>query len=126
MHRAEASQSHVVADEHVGPDDLCRREVHGGLACGTREPLVWPPPARRSADPRRRPAGWAKPRPPPESRPQAWSLVSREERKNLGAKLIASASATQPPRKRRAGSAAGRVHMARDFDAPLDNFADDS
>jgi hypothetical protein len=47
-----------------------------------------------------------------------------EERKKLGAKLLASASGEQPPRKRRAGSAAGRVHLASDFDAPLEDFAE--
>ncbi|MGH7438620.1 MAG: hypothetical protein ACRENE_23270 [Polyangiaceae bacterium] len=41
-----------------------------------------------------------------------------DERRKLGAKLLASASAEQPPRTRRAGSAAGRVHMSPDFDAP--------
>lgn len=47
-----------------------------------------------------------------------------DERRKLGAKLLASASAAQPPRKRCAGSAAGRVNMADDFDAPLDDFSD--
>jgi hypothetical protein len=47
-----------------------------------------------------------------------------EERKKLGAKLIASVSAGQPAPKRRAGSASGRVHMAPDFDAPLEDFAE--
>ncbi len=54
---------------------------------------------------------------------QAMAL-SEEERKKLGAKLLASAGASPSPRRRRAGSAAGRVHMAPDFDAPLDDFAD--
>lgn len=45
-----------------------------------------------------------------------------EERRKLGAKLLASTSVEQPARKRRAGSAAGRVHMAPDFDAPLEDF----
>jgi hypothetical protein len=47
-----------------------------------------------------------------------------DERKKLGAKLLASVSAAQPAPKRRAGSASGRVHMAPDFDAPLDDFAE--
>jgi hypothetical protein len=47
-----------------------------------------------------------------------------DERKKLGAKLIASVVVEQPPRRRRAGSAAGRVHMAPDFDAPLEDFAE--
>jgi len=47
-----------------------------------------------------------------------------EERKKLGAKLLASVSAEPARRKRQAGSAAGRVHLAPDFDAPLDDFAD--
>jgi len=47
-----------------------------------------------------------------------------EERKKLAAKLLASVSAEQPPRKRRAGSAAGRIHMAPDFDAPLEDFVE--
>jgi hypothetical protein len=47
-----------------------------------------------------------------------------EERKRLGAKLLESLGAEQPPLKRRAGSAAGRVHLAPDFDAPLEDFAD--
>jgi len=47
-----------------------------------------------------------------------------DERKKLGAKLLASTSTEQPRRKRRAGSAAGRVHMAADFDAPLEDFAE--
>jgi hypothetical protein len=47
-----------------------------------------------------------------------------DERKKLGAKLLASVSADQAPRKRRAGSAAGRVHMTPDFDAPLEDFAE--
>lgn len=49
-----------------------------------------------------------------------------EERKKLGAKLLASVGAEQPPRKRRAGSAAARIHMAPDFDAPLEDFAEHS
>jgi hypothetical protein len=47
-----------------------------------------------------------------------------DERKKLGAKLLASASAERPPRQRRAGSAEGRVHMAPDFDAPLEDFTE--
>ena len=47
-----------------------------------------------------------------------------EERKRLGAKLLASVSAEQPAPKRQAGSASGRVHMAPDFDAPLEDFAE--
>jgi hypothetical protein len=46
-----------------------------------------------------------------------------EERKKLGAKLLASVTVEQPHRERRAGSAAGRVHMAPHFDAPLEDFA---
>jgi hypothetical protein len=49
---------------------------------------------------------------------QAMALPA-EERKKLGAKLLASVGAAAPSGKRRAGSAAGRVHMATDFDAPL-------
>jgi hypothetical protein len=56
---------------------------------------------------------------------QAMALPVQERRK-LGAKLLASAAASVPPAKRRAGSAAGRVHMAPDFDAPLGDFADDT
>lgn len=47
-----------------------------------------------------------------------------EERKKLGAKLLASVGPEERPRKRRAGSAAGRVHMNPDFDAPLEDFAE--
>lgn len=47
-----------------------------------------------------------------------------DERKKLGAKLLASAKVEQTPSKRRAGSAAGRVHMASDFDALLEDFAE--
>ena len=47
-----------------------------------------------------------------------------EERKKLGVKLIASVSAEQPAPTRRAGSASGRVHLAPDFDAPLEDFAE--
>jgi hypothetical protein len=49
-----------------------------------------------------------------------------EERRKLAAKLLASAGEPLPrPRLRaRAGSAAGRVHLADDFDAPLEDFAD--
>ena len=47
-----------------------------------------------------------------------------EERKKLGAKLLASVSPEPPRRKRQAGSAAGRVHLQPDFDAPLEDFAD--
>jgi hypothetical protein len=54
---------------------------------------------------------------------QAMALPA-DERKKLGAKLLASVSVEQPPRRRRAGSAAGRVHMAPDFDAPLQDFAE--
>jgi hypothetical protein len=49
-----------------------------------------------------------------------------EERKKLGEKLLASADTPRSPYPRRAGSAAGRVHMAPDFDAPLEDFADHS
>jgi hypothetical protein len=45
-----------------------------------------------------------------------------DERKKLGAKLLASVDVEDSSRKRRAGSAAGRVHMAPDFDAPLEDF----
>jgi hypothetical protein len=38
--------------------------------------------------------------------------------------LLASAKVEQTPSKRRAGSAAGRVRMASDFDAPLEDFAE--
>jgi len=54
---------------------------------------------------------------------QAMALPA-EERKKLGAKLLASAATAAPLRRRRAGSAAGRVHMAPDFDAPLEDFAE--
>lgn len=47
-----------------------------------------------------------------------------EERKKLGAKLLASLGFEAPRHKRRAGSAAGRVHMSPDFDAPLEDFAE--
>jgi hypothetical protein len=47
-----------------------------------------------------------------------------EERKKLGEKLLASVGSEELPRKRRAGSATGRVHMAPDFDAPLEDFAE--
>lgn len=47
-----------------------------------------------------------------------------DERKKLGAKLIASVESEQPPRKRQAGSAVGRVQMTPDFDAPLEDFAE--
>jgi hypothetical protein len=47
-----------------------------------------------------------------------------EERKKLGAKLLASVDSEELPRKRRAGSAAGRVHMTPDFDAPLEHLAE--
>lgn len=47
-----------------------------------------------------------------------------DERKKLGAKLLASGGAEQPSAKRRAGAASGRVHMAADFDAPLEDFDD--
>jgi hypothetical protein len=55
---------------------------------------------------------------------QAMALPA-EERRRLGEKLLASAG-THPSLRpvRRAGSAAGRVHMAPDFDAPLEDFAD--
>ncbi|HLK36679.1 MAG TPA: DUF433 domain-containing protein [Polyangiaceae bacterium] len=43
-----------------------------------------------------------------------------EERKRLAVKLLASVAVAQPPRERRPGTAAGRVHMAPDFDAPLE------
>jgi hypothetical protein len=54
---------------------------------------------------------------------QAMALPA-DERRKLGAKLLASVGTEPPPRKRHAGSAAGRVHMAADFDAPLDDFAE--
>jgi hypothetical protein len=54
---------------------------------------------------------------------QAMALPA-EERKKLGAKLLASVGATTVPSKRRAGSAAGRVHMAADFDTPLGDFSE--
>jgi hypothetical protein len=54
---------------------------------------------------------------------QAMALPAAE-RKALAAKLLASAGAPAPPQRRRAGSAAGRIHMAPDFDARLDDFAD--
>ncbi|MCL2448571.1 MAG: DUF2281 domain-containing protein [Polyangiaceae bacterium] len=54
---------------------------------------------------------------------QAMALPA-DERKKLGAKLLASVATQPPPRKRHAGSAAGRVHMAADFDASLDDFAE--
>jgi hypothetical protein len=54
---------------------------------------------------------------------QAMSLPA-DERKKLGVKLLASVSVEPLSRKRQAGSAAGRVHMARDFDAPLEEFAE--
>jgi hypothetical protein len=44
--------------------------------------------------------------------------------RKLGAKLLASAESDRPAPKRRAGSAAGRVHMAEDFDASLEDFAE--
>jgi hypothetical protein len=47
-----------------------------------------------------------------------------EERKRLGAKLLASSVAPPSPRGRRAGLEAGRVHLAPDFDAPLEDFAE--
>jgi hypothetical protein len=48
-----------------------------------------------------------------------------EERKKLGAKLLASTGAAPSARgRRRAGSAAGRVHLAHDFDSPLEDFAE--
>jgi hypothetical protein len=56
---------------------------------------------------------------------QAMALPA-EERKKLAAKLLASAVAPASPRRRTAGSAAGRVHMASDFDAPLEDFAEHS
>lgn len=54
---------------------------------------------------------------------QAMALPA-EERKKLGAKLLASVGSEDGPRPRRAGSAAGRVHMAPDFDAPLEDFVE--
>jgi hypothetical protein len=45
-------------------------------------------------------------------------------RRRLGAKLLDSVNAEQPSPKRRAGSAAGHVHMAPAFDAPLEDFDD--
>jgi hypothetical protein len=47
-----------------------------------------------------------------------------DERKKLGAKLLASVGSEERPSRRRAGSAAGRVHMTPDFDAPLEDFSD--
>lgn len=47
-----------------------------------------------------------------------------DERRKLGAKLLATVVVDQSARKRRAGSAAGRVHMAPDFDAPLKDFSE--
>jgi hypothetical protein len=49
-----------------------------------------------------------------------------EERKRLGARLLAGVGSEELPRKRRAGSAAGRVHMTPDFDAALEDFAEHS
>jgi hypothetical protein len=46
-----------------------------------------------------------------------------EDRKKLGARLLASADAPGTVR-RHAGSAAGRVRMAPDFDAPLEDFVE--
>jgi hypothetical protein len=54
---------------------------------------------------------------------QAMALPA-EERKKLGARLLASAVTPPSQRGRRAGSAAGRVHLAPDFDAPLEDFAE--
>jgi hypothetical protein len=54
---------------------------------------------------------------------QAMALPA-DERRKLAAKLLASAASAAAAPKRRAGSAAGRVHMAADFDAPLDEFTD--
>ena len=54
---------------------------------------------------------------------QAMALPA-EERKKLGAKLLASVDAEAPPRKRHAGSAAGRVPMTADFDAPLGDLSE--
>ena len=48
------------------------------------------------------------------------------ERQALAAKLLASVQTAQPAPKRRAGAAAGRVHMSADFDEPLEDFADRS
>jgi hypothetical protein len=47
-----------------------------------------------------------------------------DERRKLAAKLLASVGSEERPRKRRAGSAAGRVQMAPDFDAPLEDFVE--
>ena len=54
-----------------------------------------------------------------------------EERVEIAAKILASLSRSPPALgsahstiARRAGSAAGRVRMADDFDAPLDDFAE--
>jgi hypothetical protein len=47
-----------------------------------------------------------------------------DERRKLGAKLLASAESDRPAPKRRAGSAAGRVHLAEDFDASLEDLAE--
>jgi hypothetical protein len=54
---------------------------------------------------------------------QAMALPA-EERRKLAAKLLASAGGSASLRRRRAGSAAGRVHMAPDFDDPLEDLAE--
>ena len=52
-----------------------------------------------------------------------------EERVRIAAKILASlpkaeGASSGERRSRRAGSAVGRVRMADDFDAPLDDFAE--
>jgi hypothetical protein len=54
---------------------------------------------------------------------QAMALPD-DERRKLGAKLLTSAAVGTHMAKRRAGSAAGRVHMASDFDAPIADLAE--
>jgi hypothetical protein len=54
---------------------------------------------------------------------QAMALPA-EERRKLGVRLLASAGEPPSARKRRAGSAAGRVHLAPDFDTPVEDFAE--
>jgi hypothetical protein len=54
---------------------------------------------------------------------QAMALPA-EDRRKLGARLLASVQPAPPARPRRAGSAAGRVRMAPDFVAPLEDFVE--
>jgi hypothetical protein len=56
---------------------------------------------------------------------QAMALPAAE-RRELGAKLLASVETAVRPRRRQAGSATGRVHMAADFDGPLEGFDGES